>query len=231
MTYVLINMLAPADEHIRTLAYNGCWTQWNAMDAFGQMVDDITGINSNTVKIALPNSVDADSIPSIELDIDKEIIGTDEAFENLGLEPDGTYSFKLNFKALEPNENEEYVDINAVISNKGTTVVKLPVGSYLITEADDNYFDFVDIVSTMDPDIIVDGVTFEKTEQGYVITVTDDVQDDSFYTLKVTNEIEPDRTYEEKDEAENLFKASVATETDEESSPLSIIDFFANLFS
>lgn len=144
--------------------------------------------------------------------LSKEILGTDEAFEKLGLDPDGTYSFKLNFKALEPNENEEYVDINAVISNKGTTVVKLPVGSYLITEADDNYFDFVDIVSTMDPEIIVDGVTFEKTEQGYVITVTDDVQDDSFYTLKVTNEIEPERHYEETDSEINLFNATPVVE-------------------
>ena len=29
LTYVEINMRAPADESIKTLAYNGCWTQWN----------------------------------------------------------------------------------------------------------------------------------------------------------------------------------------------------------
>ena len=32
LTYVEINMKAPADEKITTLAYNGCWTQWNALD-------------------------------------------------------------------------------------------------------------------------------------------------------------------------------------------------------
>ena len=86
MTYVLVNMKAPTDEKIKTLAYNGCWTQWNAIDEFGQIIPDITGINSNIVKVALPNTVLADSIPSIELDITKEIIGTNEAFENLGLD-------------------------------------------------------------------------------------------------------------------------------------------------
>lgn len=227
MVYVLINFQTPADDSIKTLAYNSCSTQWTAIDFTGEEMPYITGVTSNKTKVLLPNSVDADAMPSIELDITKEIIGTSEAFENMGLDPNGTYSFMLNFKALTPNENDEYVDINAVIDNKNTTIVKLPVGSYLITEADDSYFDFVDIISTMDPEIIVDGVTFEKTEQGYVITVTDDVMDDSFYTLKVTNEIEPDRTYEEKDNAENLFKASTTPAADE---PKGIIEFFANLF-
>ena len=56
LTYVLIRMKSPVDESITSLAYNGCWTQWNALDEFDRPVDFVTGINSNIVKISLPNS-------------------------------------------------------------------------------------------------------------------------------------------------------------------------------
>lgn len=104
LTYVEINMRAPADESIKTLAYNGCWTQWNAIDEFGQTVDFITGINSNIVKVALPNSVIENEIPSIQLNIEKEIQGTTEAFENMQLDPNREYQFKISLVKQEENE-------------------------------------------------------------------------------------------------------------------------------
>ena len=59
LTYVLIKMKSPTDENIKSYAYNGCRTQWQALDEFNQPVDFITGINSNIVKVALPNSEEA----------------------------------------------------------------------------------------------------------------------------------------------------------------------------
>ena len=56
LTYILIKMKSPSDENITSLAYNGCRTQWQALDEFNQPVDFITGINSNIVKVSLPNS-------------------------------------------------------------------------------------------------------------------------------------------------------------------------------
>ena len=56
LTYVLIKMKSPNNENITSLAYNGCRTQWQALDEFGQPVDFITGINSNIVKVSLPNT-------------------------------------------------------------------------------------------------------------------------------------------------------------------------------
>ena len=56
LTYVLIKMKSPTDENITSLAYNGCRTQWQALDEFSQPVDFITGINSNIVKLSLPNT-------------------------------------------------------------------------------------------------------------------------------------------------------------------------------
>ena len=73
LVYVLVNMKSPADKNITTYAYNGCWTQWTAIDEFDQPVDFITGIQSNIVKVALPNTANDDSNPSISLKFIKEI--------------------------------------------------------------------------------------------------------------------------------------------------------------
>ncbi len=62
LSYVLINMKSPIEEY-KTFAYNGCWTEWNAIDPITERpVDFITGINSNIVKVALPSSVELEDI-------------------------------------------------------------------------------------------------------------------------------------------------------------------------
>lgn len=204
LTYVLVNMKAPADESITTLAYNGCWTQWNAIDEFGEPVDFITGINSNIVKVSLPNSILDDSIPSIKLIIEKEIQGTDEAFENMKLNPNAEYLFPITLIKQEENEDGSHDTVKGVLSNKThLTIDKLTFGSWLISESDDIYFDFVDIISNTQEDI--DGITFEKTDNGYLLTISEDVEEDMSYSLKVINEIEPNRPYEDKDDKTNMF--------------------------
>mgnify|MGYP002620129914 CR=1 FL=1 len=62
LTYVIIKMKAPS-EAFKTFAYNGCWTEWNAIDPITEEpVDFITGINSNIVRVALPSSVEPEDI-------------------------------------------------------------------------------------------------------------------------------------------------------------------------
>ena len=69
LTYVLISMKSPNEDYI-TYAYNGCWTEWNAIDPITERpVDFITGINSNIVKVALPRSRD---VEDIQLTLTKE---------------------------------------------------------------------------------------------------------------------------------------------------------------
>ena len=225
LTYVVINMKAPADESITTLAYNGCWTQWNALDEFGQPVDFITGINSNIVKVALPNSVDENSKPSIQLNIEKEIQGTSEAFENMLLDPNGEYQFMISLVRQEENEDGSHDVINGVISNKRGIVIKdLSYGTWLIQELDDTYFDLVEIISLADPEITTPGVTFEKTDAGYILTINEDIDSATEYSLKVINEIEPERFYEDKDSEVNLFNGTPLVE--EQSLLDKLINFF-----
>ena len=225
LTYVEINMKAPADEDITTLAYNGCWTQWNALDEFGQPVDFITGINSNIVKVALPNSVIENEIPSIQLNIEKEIQGTQEAFKNMQLDPNGEYQFMISLIKQEENEDGSHDIINGVISNKKGIVIKdLSYGTWLIQESDDTYFDLVEIVSLDDPEIMTPGVTFEKTDAGYMLTIDEDIDSATEYSLKVINEIEPKKYYEDKDYETNIFKGIPIIEEQ------SLVDKLINIF-
>lgn len=225
LTYVEINMKAPADEDITTLAYNGCWTQWNALDEFDRPVDFITGINSNIVKVALPNSVIENEIPSIQLNIEKEIQGTQEAFESMQLDPDGEYQFMISLVRQEENEDGSHDVINGIISNKkGIVINDLSYGTWLITESDDTYFDLVEIISMDDPEIMTPGVTFEKTDAGYMLTIDENIDSATEYSLKVINEIEPKKYYEDKDSETNIFKGIPIIEEQ------SLVDKLINIF-
>ena len=57
-TYVLVKMKAPPEENRKILSYNGCRTQWQALDDYDRPVDFITGINSNIVKVSLSDYYD-----------------------------------------------------------------------------------------------------------------------------------------------------------------------------
>ena len=206
LTYVLINMKSPVDENIKTLARMDCWTQWNAIDDFGQPVDFITGINSNVVKVALPNSVKTDDVPSISLRFTKEIIGTDSEFENMKLDKAAQKLFMIRLTSLIENEDGTYNQVAALLrSDQELIISQIPVGTYILEELGDNYFDFVEFAENNDEEIIIEGITFEKTDQGYIITVSENLTENIEFNIKVTNEIEDERFYEDKDNKENLF--------------------------
>lgn len=44
-----------------------------------------------------------------------------------------------------------------------------------------------------------------KLQEGYIITVSEDLTENIEFNIKVTNQIEPDRFYEDKHSKENLF--------------------------
>ena len=206
LTYVLINMKAPADDSITTLARNNSWVQWNAIDEFGGIVDGIVGINSNVVKVALPNSVKTDDMPSISLRFTKEIQGIDAEFENMLLNKADNQIFAIRLTSLTANNDGTYNQVTGLLGyNTGLVITQIPIGTYLLEELGDNYFDFVDFTDNNDPEIIIEGVTFEKTDQGYIITVSEDLSQAVEFNIKVTNEIEDERFFEDKDNKENLF--------------------------
>ena len=116
-------------------------------------------------------------------------------------------NFKITLTSLTANEDGSYNQITGLLSSaQGLTLSKVPIGTYLITESDDIYFDFVEMVPNNDEELIIDGVTLEKTDKGHVLTISDDLSGDVEFNIKVTNKIETDRPYEDKEEKENLFK-------------------------
>ena len=90
-------------------------------------------------------------------------------------------------------------------SDQELIVSQIPVGTYLLEELGDNYFNFVEFVENNEEGIIIEGVTFERTDQGYIITVSEDLTENIEFNVRVTNEIEPFRSYEDKENKENLF--------------------------
>ncbi len=161
-----------------------------------------------------------EGVDAINLSFVKEVKGTDEAFEKLQLKKDDLYKFQISMK----NRNTGNT-ISVPIDNKNTvTVNEVPVGTYVITEKDDMYFDFV----SMEALNSVEGVTFEKVGNDYVLTITENASEEETLQIKVNNKIESDRPYEDKKERVNLFDWT-SDENSEEASLLSrIANFFKN---
>ena len=58
-SYVIVKMKAPSDENVHVLAYNNSHSEWNAIDNLtGQLIYDITGIDSNIVTVFLSENYD-----------------------------------------------------------------------------------------------------------------------------------------------------------------------------
>ncbi len=112
LTYVLIKMKSP-NEDLKTLAYNGCWTEWNAIDPItNQPVDFITGINSNIVRVKLPSSnISEEEEYTIEKiwDDNNNILGVRPNSEKIKVIPDNDYNrmmeVTLNTSNVDENNN------------------------------------------------------------------------------------------------------------------------------
>ena len=159
-----------------------------------------------------------EGVDAINISFVKAIEGSDIAWENMKLDKNALYNFQISMKNRETNDI-----ISVSIDNKNTaTVNEVPIGIYVITEKDDMYFNFV----SMETLNSVEGITFEKVGNDYILTITEDAAEDETLQIKVNNKIEPDRPYEDKEEKENLFNYS---SNKEEPSLLSrIANFFTN---
>ena len=194
LTYVLIKMKSPADENIISLAYNGCRTQWQALDDYDRPVDFITGINSNIVKVSLPNSVE-DKI--VNLSFKKIIDATDEDFDRLKLDRDATYNFVVSLT------NQETGDvINGLLDSKeGFRVTNIPTGTYIIKEEDDIWFNFV----SMGLSEAIEGIDLQEVDGDYILTIYATVEADAAIEIDITNRPDEERFYDSKYDIKNLF--------------------------
>lgn len=158
LTYVLIKMKSPADESIKTIAYNSSWTEWTALDDSGEEVDFITGINSNTVKISLPNSVQYEDI---EINLEKI---WDDNNNQLGLRPN-----EITYQIIPNNDSTKAInfilnnnDTSLTDPNKWTKTIEVP-------KYDDNGDEIEYTINEVIP-TLENNYTYIKTINNYSIT-------------------------------------------------------------
>lgn len=193
LTYVLIKMKSPADESITSLAYNGCWTQWNALDEFDRPVDFVTGINSNIVKVALPNSHE---VLPINLRFNKTVEGN---FDRPLLDSEANWQFVLTLKNTGTGES-----ISGIVSSKNSLDLNgiLP-GEYIIIEEKTNWFDFksLELLSS------IEGITLKNENNSFILTISEntDVGENAFIEFNLTNKTKDERYYDSIMDVRNYF--------------------------
>lgn len=193
LTYVLIRMKSPVDESITSLAYNGCWTQWNALDEFDRPVDFVTGINSNIVKVALPNSHE---VLPINLRFNKTVEGN---FDRPLLDSEANWQFVLTLKNTGTGES-----ISGIVSNKNSLDLNgiLP-GEYIIIEEETNWFDFksLELLSS------IEGITLKNENNSFILTISEnaDVGENAFIEFNLTNKTKDERYYDSIMDVRNYF--------------------------
>ncbi len=158
LTYVLIKMKSPADESIKSVAYNSSWTEWTALDDSGEEVDFITGINSNTVKISLPNSVQYEDI---EINLEKI---WDDNNNQLGLRPN-----EITYQIIPNDDSTKAIDFILNINdtsltdpNKWTKTIEVPKFN---DNGDEIEYTINEVIPTLE-----NNYTYIKTINNYSIT-------------------------------------------------------------
>lgn len=120
-------------------------------------------------------------------------------FENMKLDKDENYKFQITLI------NQETKDIiKGVLNSKtGLTINDISPGTYLIKESDDIYFDFINMTCENN-----NNISLTKSNDDYVLTIDDNISENTTFEININNRIELNRWYEDKKEKMNFFKYS-----------------------
>lgn len=150
---------------------------------------------------------------------DKGNIATQEDFDKVNLDFDNIYKFPITLKELKrtvTNTGTLLVEsygtytgktINGIVTNRDDLIFNLGnkgYGKYEISEAINQYFDLIGIEKLND-EMNSEGATFTKENGKYYITLSGITGQYEQISVKVTNQIKPDRPYNDRNEKTNLF--------------------------
>ena len=62
LTFVIIDMIAPTEMGEKEFALNTCYTTWNAIDLYGNIIDSVEGVEGNQVAVASSSSTETISV-------------------------------------------------------------------------------------------------------------------------------------------------------------------------
>ena len=121
--YVTIKMIAPAETDTTSgnqeaFAYNGCWSEWTAIDEKGNEIDFISGINSNIVQISLKdtfnlkvNKVWEDSTNSLGVrpdNIEIKLLQNDIEYQTATISSENNWEYTFENVPISDNTNKKY---------------------------------------------------------------------------------------------------------------------------
>ena len=151
---------------------------------------------------------------------ENNVIANEEDFNEVALNINDKYNFVITLKELNKTVTntgtklqESYSgysgkEITGILTNKGDLVIDLGEngsGKYEISENMNQYFDFVDIEKLND-EFNTSGASFSKENGKYYITISGLTGSYEQISVKVTNQIKPDRPYNETEDKNNMFK-------------------------
>ena len=169
---------------------------------------------------------ESDEFAEYKIIVHKDIINekgnpaTSEDFDKVALDSNDTYNFAITLKQLNrtvTNTGTKLLEsyngysgkvFNGIVTNKGDLIFNLGTegyGKYEISENVNQYFDFIDIEKLND-ELNTEGASFSKENGKYYITLSGVTGEYEQISVKVTNQIKPDRPYNETKDKDNLFK-------------------------
>lgn len=155
-------------------------------------------LNLNIKKQIIIDKEKVDELRNKYPDEFKDMSDEEIAWGYMKLNKNDTYNFQISLREKTTNNI-----IKATISNKkGASILDIPSGTYVVEEADDMYFDFIDMSVTEN----TSGFTFGKEGNSYVLTVDDTkAENEASITILVKNKLEPEHPYEDKTDKINMF--------------------------
>ena len=113
------------------------------------------------------------------------------------LDKDATYNFFISLTNQEAGNI-----INGVLdSREGFCVTNIPIGTYLIEEKDDIWFNFVNMVLE-NP---MEGIELKDVDGDYILIINTTVETDLTIEINITNKPNEERFYDSKYDAKNFF--------------------------
>lgn len=125
------------------------------------------------------------------------IEATAEDFDKMALNISDTYKFKITLT----NIDLETVHQGILDSKTGLTFSNLSIGTYIISEADSNYFDLRNIIGNNLPE----GIVLSEINGVYHLIITESITENTVVEIKVINVLESNRYFENETYKENLF--------------------------
>lgn len=141
-----------------------------------------TIVNNSTYEVKITNKLTKPT--EINLEIQKEVSGTDKAFEQLDFNKTDVFSFNIK---LTNKINASAIKTGTVTTNGNLIIENISAGTWIIEETDlEEYWILQEIISLN----TVQGISLNKVGEDYELTISESAPDNSTFQIKIINELQ-----------------------------------------